>query len=199
MRRTNVVWISVWEEMAARTGQDPNALAIHFAGPVAVATGFVSAILDDADYGRAWQLADANWRLCRTQAWLWKRRSPPLVSPFDRHSAARALGEVQSTNELWPSFAETELEQFTEICSEQDLRTYGAASATRKAQDGEIVLLVDLSEHPGGDGPCTYAVFRLPFLVRTVDEDPLEDRSSAIRPRSEIVLTRAFVGSGGRI
>jgi len=170
VRRTNVVWISAWEEMAAQTGQNPDALANHFAGPVAVVTDFVSAILDDADYGRAWQLVDANWRLCRAQAWLWNNRSHPLVSPFDRASVARALSEIRPTHELWPSFAATELEQFAEIWSDPDLRTYGAASATRKVPDGEIVLLVDLSEHP--DGAMAHAptpVFGVSFLVHTED------------------------------
>ena len=170
VRQTNLVPVSKWDEMGAQTGQDPITLAAHYAGPVAAVLDFIDAILNGSDYERAWQLATANWRLCRTQAWIWNNRDHPLIADFDRASAAHGLAEDPSTHELWEHFAETELAQFTEAWSSPDLRTYGAASATRRVTDGEIVLLVDLSEHPNGaivQAPTP--VSGVPFLVRNVD------------------------------
>jgi hypothetical protein len=169
VRRTSILWVSALEEMAARSGQDPDQLAAHFGGPVAVVHEFVDAILGEGDCRRAWRFADPIWRLCRAQAWLWNNLSHPLVSKFDRDTAAGALAEVDSTHELWQAFAQSELEQFSEAWSGPDLRTHGAASATRKVEDGEIVLLVDLSEHP--DGAMVHAptpVRGTPFLVRKI-------------------------------
>jgi hypothetical protein len=170
IRRTGLIWVSALEEQAARTGQDPAKLAAHFAGPVAAVQGFVRAVLDDDNYELAWRLADSNWRLCRAQAWIWNNRSHPLVAPFDRDDTARALAEDHPTHELWASFAQTELDQIRGVWSEPDLRTYGAASASREVPAGEIVLLVDISEHPEGAvayGPTP--VFGVSFLVREID------------------------------
>lgn len=170
VRRTSIVWVSALEEMAAQMGRDPEEIQAHIAGPVAVVHAFVSAILDDADYGRAWMLADHNWRLCRAQAWIWNNRDHPVVSPFDRDEAARGLAELDSVHPLWTDFAVTELEQLAEAWSDPDLRNYGAGSASRKVEDGEIVILIDLSEHPHGAiavGPTP--VTGVSFLVREVD------------------------------
>ncbi len=170
VRRTSVIWVSALEEQAARTGQNAGELAAHFAGPVAAVNRFVHAILDGGDYELAWREADSNWRLCRAQAWIWNNRSHPSVARFDRDLAAQALAEEHSTHELWPSFAQTELDQFREAWSQQDLRTFGAASASRKVDAGEIVLLVDLSHHP--DGAIAFEptpVSGVSFLVREID------------------------------
>lgn len=167
VRRTNLRWVSALEELASRTGQDPAQMSAHFAGPVTAVNHFVRAVLQDSDYRQAWTLADPNWRICRAQAWLWNNSSHPLVAHVDKELAAEELAEVNSTHELWETFAETELEQFREIWSDPDLIAYGTASATRVVDDGEIVLLVDLSEHP--DGAIAYEateVSGVPFLVR---------------------------------
>ena len=72
------------------------------------------------------------------------------LDPSIRDDAARSLAELDSPSSLWESFALTEVEQFREVWLEPDIRNYGAASATRKVDDGEIVVLVDLAEHPLG-------------------------------------------------
>lgn len=171
VRRTSMISVSPLEELGVQIRQNTNTLVAHFNGPVAAVNNFVCGILDYTDYRRAWRLADANWRLCRAQAWLWSNRGHPTVTSFGRDAAARALSEIESTHELWTSFAESELQQFTEIWSDPDLRTYGAASATRRVHDGEIVLLIDLSEYPEGAIAHTPTqVFGVPFLVHRIDD-----------------------------
>jgi hypothetical protein len=131
--------------------------------------GFPRGILDASDYRQAWQLADANWRLCRAQAWIWNNRDHPLVAGFDREAAAIGLAADPSDYALWNAFASTELDQFTEAWSEPDLRAYGAASRPRRVSDGEIVMLVDLSEYPGGAMVHEATpVTGVPFFVRKV-------------------------------
>jgi hypothetical protein len=97
--------------MAAQTGQDEQELAEHFGGPVAVVHAFVEAVVN-GDYRQAWGLADASWRLCRAQSWLWANATYPSIQRFDRDNAAHELAQVDSTHELWEDFAQTELESF---------------------------------------------------------------------------------------
>ena len=171
VRATTLVWMSRLEVMASQTGQDPEELRRHVEGPVALVNDFVAALLnDDGDYEQAWQLADANWRLCRAQAWLWNNRHHPDLAGFNLDQAAAGLAESRSTHELWDAFAQAELAQFRGVYGNPDLRTWGAASRPRRVDDGEIVLLLDLSEHP--NGAIVYAdtpVIGVSFLVREIN------------------------------
>jgi len=66
--------------------------------------------------------------------------------------------------------AEIELEQFRKKWLNPDVRTYGAASATRKVEDGEIVILIDLAKHPDGAIVKTETwIEGIPFLVREIN------------------------------
>lgn len=172
VQHTSMFWVTALEELAAQTGQSPNKIADHFGGPVTVVNEFIDAILSENDYKHAWLLADPIWRLCRAQAWLWSNRNHPAISKFEKNATAQALAETDSVHELWESFAETELTQFRKVWLNPDLRTFGAASATRKVEDGEIILLVDLVRNPDGFMVQKETQINgISFLVRKIDGD----------------------------
>jgi hypothetical protein len=150
IRQTGIYWVSAMEDLAAQVGQSSDMLAAHFYGPVAVVNNFIDAIFDEDDYQHAWKLTDQNWRLCRAQAWLWNNKDHPTVLKYDYDTTAEALAEENSVHELWEYFGNTELKQFRESWSNPDIRKYGAASAKRKVEDDEIVILTNLYEYPSG-------------------------------------------------
>lgn len=171
IRRTSLVWVSAVEELDALLDGDAARFTAHYRGPVAAVYAFLDAILTEGNYGKAWRVADPNWRLCRAQAWLWANRDHPLVASFDRDDAARSLAADDSTHELWGHFAATELEQFTEAWADPDVTKYGAASASRPVADGEIVFLTDVSGSPSGLLVTAPTLLKgVPFLVRQIDD-----------------------------
>ena len=112
------------------------------------AVGFVSAVLGDRDYRRAWAFADENWRLCRAQAWLFNKRGLPWVADLDREAVADGLSCLDPTHELWVPFSACEMELFTTAWASVPLKNLAVATNRRRVEDGEIVLLVDRSSYP---------------------------------------------------
>ena len=80
VRLTSLRSVTAWEELTAQTGEDPQEVAEHYAGPVAAVDDFITAIRLASDYRSAWALSDANWRTCRAQSWLLANASHPSVT-----------------------------------------------------------------------------------------------------------------------
>ena len=129
--------------------------------------GFVSAVLGDGNYRRAWAFADKNWRLCRAQAWLFNNSGLLSMVDLDKEKVAHGLSRLDPTHEMWLPFSACELEQFTTAWASIPLERMAVATNRRRVEDGEIVLLVDRSSYP--DQLIMWQptpAIGLPFLVR---------------------------------
>ncbi|MFE0185848.1 hypothetical protein [Streptomyces olivaceus] len=136
-------------------------------GQVGVAYRFITR-MKAGQFNEAAQLADANWVLCRIQAWLWNNRDQ-FGGDVDRLSAlANEMLQVRGDHSLWVEFTSSEVSSFVEAWQRLDPETLGGASRRRKvARDYELVVLAPVGDSGGYYvNSATIVPGALTFLMR---------------------------------
>jgi hypothetical protein len=136
-------------------------------GPVEAIHRWSDLVLVDGNLRAAWPLMDERLRLVTVQAWLWANRAHPAVTPFDRDEVADSLAGLAFDHELWPTFEQTQLDEFRDEWRDFNHSDWGAASRPRPiAPDLELVLFI----RTGGEALMVETPTEmpaLPFLMRS--------------------------------
>ncbi|WP_206501839.1 hypothetical protein [Streptomyces chrestomyceticus] len=136
-------------------------------GQVGVAYSFVVCMKTGA-FDDAAQLADANWLLCRIQAWLWNNRNH-FGDDLERMATlADEMLQNRGDHNLWGEFASAEVDAFLEAWQNLDPETLGGASRRRiVARDYEVVVLAPVGDSGGYYvNSATIVPGALTFLMR---------------------------------
>lgn len=121
-------------------------------GPVEVAGAWRGHVLS-GEYEQAWSLGEANWRLCRLQAWIYNNQGRVELS--GRTETERFLEEMVSDAEHpeWNHFFHTERNQFLEawpLSQEQ----WGTSSKRRCIGPGyDLIITTPLGARTSGYVP----------------------------------------------
>lgn len=140
-------------DQLAELGNDPDSIDLprrfERDQQIGVAIAFLEA-LGSSRFEDAWQLADADWRRCRVQAWLWNNRD-------HFGSDESVLDEMtesilnDTTSRIARDFMDIERKQFAEVWGGIDSSKYGAASRRRIVGPAyEVVVLIPLDGYPDG-------------------------------------------------
>lgn len=152
-----------------RDTQSPEEIAAHIDGVVSVAWDWICAVRGRSDWRNAWRISDDNFRLCRSQAWLWSNQGSPHVDANSLERLARSLARRDSNHRLWADLAKSELKSHQELWDSfwgpWDESRWGAASRPRPVTlDYELVLLAQ-----EGDEVKWYTkpteILSIPFLM----------------------------------
>jgi hypothetical protein len=124
--------------------QSADEIEAHFAdgGPLMAARRWLTAVLTVRDLDAAWIGVDPELRLVLAQRWLWTSRNELDLSLDELEEMAPQLAADDPTNELWPAFSETVLDDLGSSWPWLDLDSLGAAGRPRMVAIGyELVLL----------------------------------------------------------
>jgi hypothetical protein len=125
--------------------QTPEELQAHFgpAGPIQAATQFLESMLQQRDYAAAWRLMDPDFRRRRAEQWVEANAQHSMIVGRDLDQLVEELTMIESTSDLWPTFAGIELSTFVSAWSNVDLETWGWASRPRPIAPGyEVALFI---------------------------------------------------------
>lgn len=115
--------------------------------------GIVYKFLDAMREGRFEEgltFADENWRLCRTQSWLWNNRDQFGSDVTELQQLADSLLNDHKPKEVWEEFVLTEAHSFVLAWGSLSPDRLGAASRRRRvARDYDIVILAPVGESGG--------------------------------------------------
>jgi hypothetical protein len=132
-------------------------------GPVQSALGFLRELAGRRDVLAAWRLADANFRLCAAQDWVWVNRDALRAQGIvDLDGLAAALALPDAAHPLWPSFAGTQLHSLSEAFPWLDPEHLGVTSRPRLiGPDLELVVFVREKDTGMYSEPTPLTAFRV--------------------------------------
>ncbi|MFE0435342.1 hypothetical protein ACFW2K_10305 [Streptomyces nigra] len=136
-------------------------------GQVGVAYRFITHMKAE-EFDDALRLVDANWLLCRIQAWLWNNRENFGNDPDRLTSLAEEMLQFRGDHRLWVEFSSSEVSAFLEAWEHLDPETLGGASRRRRvARDYDLVVLAPVGESGGYYvNSATIVPGALTFLMR---------------------------------
>lgn len=135
----------------ARTSPNDLTRVTSSDGPVGRAFEWVEAMLS-GDYETVWELSDANWQLCRVQAWIFNNLDAlGLATESEADDLARTLVAGPSSHPRWHDFATTERDQFVAAWRGVDSADLGVASKRRCVGPGyELVVMTPMGDRSNG-------------------------------------------------
>jgi hypothetical protein len=150
-------------------------------GPIAIASGWLNAILEEDKLERAWALTHPAFRRKAVRAWIAANRGHVLVMTRDLADLEEALVKVAFDDPLWDAYAETQLREFREAWQDIDMSRRGWAGDPRPiGPNRELVLLVDIDDPNIVDKDDRHIVEEealiraLGIVLEHVDEDDLD-------------------------
>ena len=135
-------------------------------GPLAVAGAFVRD-LADGNFEEAWLLADANWRLCRAQAWIFNNLKALGVSDQASRDvmAAHLAAGPHANDSTWKSFASIEAAAFMSLLGDFDDDKWGWSQRRRiVGPTHELILAMPLPS----DAPDGFVVDKPTILTESI-------------------------------
>jgi hypothetical protein len=135
--------------------------------PIQAAFAFVSKLVGASDVAGAWELTDANFRLCAARQWLWHWRVLLRLQGVDLDEAAAELAEPNTDYPLWAPFEQAQLASVAEFWSWVRVDHLGALSDPRPiGPDLEVVIFVDGKYWGVVSQAPTVIPESLPFVMR---------------------------------
>lgn len=117
------------EDLAERVSRNPNSIR---SGAALIAARDAFSALVDGRFVELWASAEANWRLCRAQAWVWNNRLQlKLSSEEQMQSLAEDLSQLNSEHPLWSTFLEIERQSYLKTLSNFRPGEWGVATGRR--------------------------------------------------------------------
>ncbi|WP_345552062.1 hypothetical protein [Streptomyces lannensis] len=136
-------------------------------GQLGTAFRFVAHVMA-GEFDEAADLADANWLLCRIQAWLWNNRTRFGGDLDNLAGLADAMLQNRRDHELWGDFTDSEITGFRDAWGYLDPEELGGASRRRRvARDYDLVVLAPVGDSGGYYvNSATIVPGALTFLMR---------------------------------
>jgi hypothetical protein len=117
-------------------------------GPMATGVAILESVVA-RDYDPVWVLSDENYRRCRAQAWIFNNvqqlELPDAPSREWDDKASHLISGPHSEDDLWRSFAVSELRQLQEVFAGYEKRIWGWSQRRRICgPQHEVLLLMPL-------------------------------------------------------
>lgn len=110
---------------------------------VAAAVGWVRAVMDERDLGRAWPLTDPPLRTVLVQHWILSSTPEVVGPPEGWDDLAGRLAAVPPASPLWPRFASDRLSRWREFWPGFSAITWGIKDRRESRPDVVVVTFVE--------------------------------------------------------